>query len=418
MDAQVIGIDIGTSGVRVAALATDGAIVGEGAVDMASIGDPREPETWWRGVAGSFTQLRQVCDIAGVRGVAVDGTSGTMLAVDAEGRPVGPARLYDEPCDDENVLNAIDTYAPADTAARGRTSALARVLLMQRRPGVRRMLHQADWIAGRLSGRFDHSDANNALKTGYDPVAACWPAWIGDTGADVAKLPIVVAPGDPIAPIGTEGIELGLPASAIVHAGTTDGCAAFLATGASEIGDGVTSLGSTLVIKLLCDQPISAPQYGVYSHRIGSAWLAGGASNSGGKVIERLFGRGRLEALTGALKPDQPTGLRYYPLTAPGERFPVNDPNFAPRLEPRPPDDSLFFQGVLEGIADVEAMAYRKLGELGAPKLQSIRTVGGGAKNKGWSEIRQRALKTPFALARSQEACVGVAQLVLRQVRT
>jgi sugar (pentulose or hexulose) kinase len=217
--------------------------------------------------------------------------------------------------------------------------------------------------------------------------------------------------------VGPEGIALGLPASAVVHAGTTDGCAAFLATGASEIGDGVTSLGSTLVIKLLCDQPISAPQYGIYSHKIGSMWLAGGASNSGGKVIERLFGRDRLEALSSALKPQQPTSLHYYPLTIPGERFPINDPKHPPRLEPRPADESVFFQGVLEGIAEVETLAYRKLRELGAPKLRSIRTVGGGAKNEGWSEIRQRVLRTPFAPVRSQEACVGVAQLVLRQVK-
>jgi len=49
---------------------------------------------------------------------------------------------------------------------------LARVLMMQDRPNVRHMLHQADWISGKLSGRFDRSDWNNALKTGYDPVAA------------------------------------------------------------------------------------------------------------------------------------------------------------------------------------------------------------------------------------------------------
>ena len=60
--------------------------------------------------------------------------------------------MYSEPCGDEAIMRAIAGNAPADSAALGRTSALARVLLMQHRPGVRRMLHQADWIAGRLSG--------------------------------------------------------------------------------------------------------------------------------------------------------------------------------------------------------------------------------------------------------------------------
>ena len=42
-------------------------------------------------------------------------------------------------------------------------------------PGAKRVLHQADWIAGLLSGRFDCSDENNALKTGYDVFARRWP---------------------------------------------------------------------------------------------------------------------------------------------------------------------------------------------------------------------------------------------------
>jgi sugar (pentulose or hexulose) kinase len=280
--ACVIGIDVGTSGVRVAALAKDGATVGAGAVSMAALdSDPTSPETWWRGVSGSISELRGSCDLSGVRALAVDGTSGTMLAVNDSGAPIGPARMYDEPCEDEDVMRAIAENAPADSAALGRTSALARVLMMQHRPGVRRMLHQADWIAGRLSGRFDRSDANNSLKTGYDPVARRWANWIERGRADVAKLPVIVEPGALIGPAGPEAFGLGIPASAIIHAGTTDGCASFLATGASEIGDAVTSLGSTLVVKQLCDRPIFAPEVGIYSHRIGAAWLAGGASNTG-----------------------------------------------------------------------------------------------------------------------------------------
>jgi D-ribulokinase len=417
VSAAVVGVDVGTSGVRAAAVAENGDVLGEAAATMAALGGaPNDPETWWRGVESCFAQLRRSCDLSGVRGVAVDGTSGTMLAIDDSGRPVGAPRMYDEPCNDERALDAIEANAPRNTAALGRTSALARVLIMQKRPGVKRLLHQADWIAGRLIGRFDHSDANNALKTGYDPLAACWPDWIVRTGADLDKLPIVVAPGEPIAPAGAQGRALGLPAAAVVHAGTTDGCASFLATGASEVGDAVTALGTTLVIKLLCDQPISAPGHGVYSHRIGDAWLAGGASNSGGKVIDALFDRSRVAYLSAAMKPDEPTGLNYYPLIGRGERFPIQDPALEPRLTPRPDDESIFFQGVLEGIAGIEALAYRKLAELGAPLLRSVRTVGGGAKNAGWTEIRRRVLKAPLAPSLSQAACVGVARLVLRRL--
>jgi sugar (pentulose or hexulose) kinase len=324
--------------------------------------------------------------------------------------------MYDAPCEDDAIIARIEAEAPADSAARGRTSALARVLMMQDRANVRRVLHQADWLAGLLSGRFDRSDENNALKTGYDPLARRWPDWIARTGADLAKLPVVIEPGAPIAPVGVLAAQFGLPPTAIVHAGTTDGCASFIATGASQAGEAVTALGSTLVIKLLSDKPISAPAYGVYSHRLGDRWLAGGASNTGGKVIEHLFLAADLAALSAALKPDAPTGLHFYPLMRPGERFPINDPQLAPRLAPRPADEAAFFQGVLEGIAEIEALAYRRLRELGAPALKSVRSVGGGASNLAWAGIRQRLLGAPFETALSQEACVGTARLLLGRI--
>ena len=37
---------------------------------------------------------------------------------------------------------------------------------------------------------------------------------------------------------------------------TTDGCASFLATGADQIGDAVSVLGTTLTVKLLSDRPV------------------------------------------------------------------------------------------------------------------------------------------------------------------
>jgi sugar (pentulose or hexulose) kinase len=414
MTARLLGIDVGTSGVRAALLAESGSLVGMAATSFADIGeDLAAPQTWWEATAATVGKLGAGYDLSNIVALAVDGTSGSMVAVDAEGRPIGPARMYNEPCDDDTIIDHIAAHAPSESAALGRTSGLARVLMMQGRPAVRHCLHQADWLAGRLSGRFDRSDENNALKTGYDPVRRCWPDWIARTGVDIDKLPTVLQPGAPIAPVGKAGRALGLPASAMVHAGTTDGCASFLATGATRIGEGVTALGSTLVLKLLCDKPIFAPVYGIYSHRIGEQWLAGGASNTGGKVTETLFSRDRLEALTAQLQPDKPTGLHFYPLDRPGERFPINDPQLQPRLAPRPTDEAVFFQAVLEGIAEVEALAYRRLVELGGPALTSVRSVGGGASNQAWSRIRRAMLGVPFEPALSQDACVGTARLLL-----
>ena len=185
----------------------------------------------------------------------------------------------------------------------------------------------------------------------------------------------------------------GLPRDTAIVAGTTDGCAAFLASGASDPGDGVTSLGTTLTLKLLSDRPVFAPNYGIYSHRIGDQWLAGGASNSGGAALAVHFDRDAIVRLSPLIDPDHPTGLDYYPLPKPGERFPINDPALPSNVAPRPDDERLFFQGLLEGIAGIEALGYRRLAELGASSLTTLRTVGGGAANEAWTRIRERRLK-------------------------
>lgn len=94
--------------------------------------------------------------------------------------------------------------------------------------------------------------------------------------------PAVCAPGAPIGPLTPEAARrVGLPEGCIVCAGTTDSIAAFLAAGVDSPGQAVTSLGSTLAIKLLSDTRVDDARYGVYSHRLGGSWLVGGASNTG-----------------------------------------------------------------------------------------------------------------------------------------
>ncbi|RWE23572.1 MAG: carbohydrate kinase, partial [Mesorhizobium sp.] len=278
---------------------------------------------------------------------------------------------------------------------------------------VHAVLHQGDWIAGQFSGRFDVSDENNSLKTGYDAEARRWPDWIAATGMRMALLPAVVRPGSVTGTLTAAADLFGLPREVAIVAGTTDGCASFLATGATGVGEGVTALGSSLTIKILSGRPIFAPRYGIYSHRLGDAWLAGGASNTGGKVLAQHFTLDRIVELSAAIDPATQTGLDYYPLGVPGERFPIADPSLQPRLLPRPASDADYLKAMLEGIAAIEALGYRRLAELGAPKLTSVRSVGGGAANAAWTAIRRRKLGVDFLPALSNEAAAGTARLAL-----
>jgi D-ribulokinase len=413
-DPLFAGIDVGTSGARVVVIDETGAARSDGRASMADFGtDPRDPLTWLAAVERALGAALVGVARSRVAALAVDGTSGTLVPVNVEGEPLARGRMYDDPCEDSALLSAIDAAAPAESAARGPTSGLARAaLFLKLKPA--KILHQADWIAFRFSGRFV-SDANNALKTGYDPVALGWPAWIERVGVDVALLPDVVAPGVSVGAIApASACAFGLPADVCVAAGTTDGCASFLATGAKNVGDGVTALGTTLTLKLLSDKPIFAPRYGVYSHRLLDMWLAGGASNSGGAALLAHFPPDEIEALTPLIDPDADTGLDYYPLTRKGERFPIADPDLPPRMAPRPKSREKFLQAILEGIASIEALGYRRLAELGAPALVSMRTVGGGARNPAWTRIRARKLGVPFIEPISSEAAYGAALLAMR----
>jgi sugar (pentulose or hexulose) kinase len=315
-----------------------------------------------------------------------------------------------------HLASRIKQAAPPESGAHGATSPLARLLVLQaEQPGARHALHQADWIAARLTGRLGWSDENNALKLGYDPVARDWPGWLDALGVRRDLLPEVVPPGTPLGPVRPElAEELGLAPNCLIVAGTTDGCASFLATGADAIGDGVSALGTTLTIKLLSDMSVFAPEFGVYSHRLGDRWLVGGASNSGGKALLRFFTPERMAELTPLLRPDVPTGRRWHPLPERGERFPVADPAMTFEPEPRPADDASFFQALLEGIAQVEAGAYDRLRQLGGPALRSVRTVGGGAANPAWTAIRARLLGVPMLQPASLEPAYGTALLALQ----
>ena len=194
-------------------------------------------------------------------------------------------------------------------------------------------------------------------------------------------------------------------------AGTTDSIAAFLASGVETPGQAVTSLGSTLVIKLLSYTRVDDVKYGIYSHRLGDLWLVGGASNTGGAVLRHFFSDAELVELSREINLNLPTDLDYYPLLAPGDRFPINDPNLRPRLTPRPDSSIEFLAGLLTGIAKIEARGYQLLASLGATPLTAVYTAGGGAQNPVWTKIRQQYLPVPISISPHQEAAYGAALL-------
>ena len=417
-----LGLDFGTSGARACVIDLKKTIVWEQQVAYAN--PVEQTPIDWRGALHALLSALPKNIAAQLRGLAIDGTSATVLLCDAQLVPLPACLLYH---DNRAQLQAaqLQAIAPANHIVSTATSSLAKFLwLTQQQHNTENaayFLHQADWLTALLSGQPGISDYHNALKTGYDVEQLCWPDWVMAL-PHAHLLPQVIAPGEMIGRIQPDiAKHFGIHPHCAIHAGTTDSNAAFIASEVNETGVGVTSLGSTLVLKQLSTQRITAPEYGAYSHRYGDLWLVGGASNAGGAVLRQYFNYEQLATLSEQINPLQDSPLDYYPLPRPGERFPINDAQLAPRplrltsglTTPRPPNDAEFLHGLLQGLARIEAAGYAKLAELGAPPLKRVITNGGGAKNKIWQKMRARMLAVPVSAAVNSEAAYGSALLCL-----
>ncbi len=413
-----LGIDVGTSGVRTAVVDEGGTVI-----SMARSSHPPQisteidAEDWWNAVQtclnNQATKLREIKrSLAEVKAIAVDGTSGSMVLTDADLNPVSQALMYNSKGFFEEAA-AIARLAPDPHIARGSNSALARAARLVRtaHDAPDHLLHQADFITARLLGEGGKSDVNNCLKTGCDPKTRSWPEWIGSV-VPRTLLPELYDVGSKLGVLKPEMANaFGFDKKTVVAAGTTDSIAAFLACAPLRPGIAVTSLGSTLAVKVLSEHAVDDPEIGLYSHKIGDVWLTGGASNTGGAVLRHFFTDEEIGKLSQQIDPSRATGLEYYPLLKPGERFPINDPEFAGKTEPRPTNDAEFLAGLFEGIADIELRCYQAIEARGGTFPNIIYSAGGGAQNEVFARMRFAKTQTSSGTSEHHEAAVGAAHI-------
>jgi D-ribulokinase len=423
MDAY-LGLDFGTSGARAIAihqtsnLSPTPQILHEQSLAFDSAHDARNPMVWKTALFELVGSIPKVAR-SQLKAIAINGTSSTVLLCNSQGEPLLPPMMYGDK-GSPDLLEQLCAVSPPNHCVRSTSSSLVKLLTFQTQPEcsqAKYFLHQADWLSFLLHGQLGLSDYHNSLKLGYDPATETYPDWFVAPLLQPLQLllPKVLPPGTVIGTVSSAiTAQLALPPDCEIRAGTTDSIAAFLASEAIAPGEAVTSLGSTLVLKLLSQKRIDSAEHGIYSHRLGNLWLAGGASNTGGAVLAHFFSPQDLAQLSQHIDPTQESPLHYYPLLTPGERFPANQPDLQPKLEPRPASNTEFLHGLLESLARIEAQGYRLLEQLGASPLQQVLTAGGGAKNEVWQAIRQRQLKAPVGRSPQHEAAYGTALLALR----
>jgi D-ribulokinase len=410
-----LGIDFGTSGARAIAIDRQKNIIDTQQSSFGNIPEHQLAQVWQNTLFELITQIPRPVR-KNIRAIAINGTSSTLLLCDGEGKPITEPLLYNDSRGQE-MLEQVKAIAPNNHVVISATSSLAKLIWWSGQSYFNQahyLLHQADWLAYLLHGKLGISDYHNALKLGYDVDDLLYPHWLQNLPFS-HLYPQVLTPGTSVGVLTETNQRLNLPTNCIVKIGTTDSIAAFLASGANQPGEAVTSLGSTLVLKLLSRTKVTAAEFGIYSHKLGKLWLTGGASNTGGAVLKHFFSDQELEQLSAQIDPDLASPLEYYPLIEPGDRFPLNDPNLLPQLEPRPREPVEFLHGLLESMSRIEGLGYQKLQSLGADQLTRVYTAGGGARNLKWQKIRQQHLKVPIEAAHNTEAAYGSALLAAHQ---
>ena len=121
---RALGVDVGTSGVRAAIVDATKTVVAYAAEPFAPAG-ARDPSAWVAAVEAAVARL----DLNGVEAIAIDGTSGTLVAIDAHGAPLAEGSMYnDEAAPDDRAEAARAAHAHASP-----TSPPARALGLRRR---------------------------------------------------------------------------------------------------------------------------------------------------------------------------------------------------------------------------------------------------------------------------------------------
>lgn len=426
----VIGLDVGTQGARALAVSAKGEVIAAASRRLKNAGpalpegrSEQDPEAWWsaaraclREVAGRVGADRVAC-------LAVTSTSGTVVPVDASGRALRPAIMY-------NDGRAVEEAAEVQAAGRALAERLGyrfqpsfglpRLLWIRRHePAVFEraacFLHAADFLVARLTGEVGRSDSSNALKTGYDLENLCWGAWIEhDLGIPLARLPHVVAPGEAIGALSRAAAEeTSLRVGTPVAAGASDGTAAFLASGAISPGEWNSTLGTTLVVRGVSANLVRDPQGRLYCHRHPEGhWLPGGASSAGGEWLEHRFPDADWRALDQRALSLSPTDLVAYPLVRRGERLPFIDPRAEGFTDaPVSVTPESLYTAHLEGTACVERWIYVVIESLGVPVGPCLFATGGGARSREWLQIRADLLGRTLIRPRVVEAAFGAALL-------
>ena len=395
MTETLVGLDVGTSGVKALAITPDGEVVGS-AEEGYELSTPhpgwaeQDPEDWWRASQAALARLG-----AGPEQVGLSGQMHGLVCLDAHGEVLRPAILWNDQrtaaeCAEIEERVGLERLI-ALTGNRALTGFTAPKLLWLRRhepdvyARIQRIVLPKDYVRLRLTGEWaiDAADASGTLL--FDVANRCWSGEVLDA---------LEIPAEWLPPV----------SESTTIAGAGDQQAAALGVGVITPGTVSVVLGTSGVV--LAALPAYAHEaearVHAFCHAVPGLWEAMGVMlNAAGALRwfrDALAPGASFDELTAeAARCDAGAdGVLFLPYLQ-GERTPHADPSATASFTglSLQHDRSAFARAVLEGVAYGLRDSLELLRGLGVGPTAG-RVSGGGARSALWLEIVASVLGLPL----------------------
>ncbi len=415
----LVGLDVGTTGVKALALSPDGEVLARAEHGYA-LSTPRpgwseqDPEDWWRASEAALADL-------GVEptGIGLSGQMHGLVCLDSEEQVLRPAILWNDQrtgaeCAEIEERVGLDRLISL-TGNRALTGFTAPKLLWLRRhepetyAQIAHILLPKDYVRLRLTGvrAIDVADASGTLL--FDVARRRWSQEV----LDALELPAAWLPE------ALESPEVSAHFGSIpVAAGAGDQPAAALGVGIDRPGPVSVVLGTSGVVLAALPAYQADPKARVqaFCHAVPGGWQAMGVMNSaaGSLAWLRDVVGGTWDELTEEAQRWEPgvEGLTFLPYLQ-GERTPHDDPNARGSFTGLTlrHDRGALTRAVLEGVAYGLRDSLDLLRELGV-KAEVGRVSGGGARSELWLKIVASTLGIPLERTESEEGSAFGAALL------
>ena len=422
---KYIGIDLGTSAVKLLLMNADGRIEKIASREYGlSFPHPgwseQNPYDWYEQSVDGLKELLSECDKKEVAGISFGGQMHGLVTLDEKDEVIRPAILWNDgrTSEETNYLNEVigrnrlSEYT-ANIAFAGFTA--PKILWMQKNEPqlwarVKKIMLPKDYLAYRLSGTFctDYSDASGMLL--LDVKNRCWSKEMMEIcHVTREQLPDLFESYEAVGTLKPEiAEELGLSAEVKIIAGAGDNAAAAVGTGTVGEGRCNLSLGTSGTIF------ITSKKFGVdennalhsFDHADGGYHLMGcmlSAASCNKWWMDEIL---KTKDYSGEQKNIEKLGenpVFFLPYLM-GERSPHNNPDARAMFIGMSMDTTRedMTQAVLEGVAFGLRDSLEVARSLGI-SIKRSKICGGGAKSPLWRKIIAAVMNLKLDIIESEE---------------